>query len=123
MRSLISPDIDKWRDRSAAVIARFGGIGDHTVGRFIIILPLSSGVPLTVIAAAGHGWDHVSVSAPGRCPTWHEMDAIKRLFFETNETAMQLHVPPAEHVNRHPYVLHLWRPHGAEIPRPPEWMV
>jgi hypothetical protein len=47
------------------------------------------------------------------------MEQIKRLFFHAHETAMQLHVPACDHVNHHPYCLHLWRPQDAEIPRPP----
>jgi hypothetical protein len=46
------------------------------------------------------------------------MDHVKRLFFRDEETAMQLHVPPADHVNNHPHCLHLWRPQDIEIPRP-----
>ncbi len=68
-------------------------------------------------------WDHVSISTAARCPTWAEMEQIKRLFFEDHETAMQLHVPPADHINNHPYCLHLWRPTHMEIPRPPGIMV
>jgi hypothetical protein len=78
---------------------------------------------LRVIATAGEGWDHVSVSRANRCPNWPEMEQIKRLFFATVETAMQLHVPPSDHISVHPYCLHLWRPHDVEIPRPPSWMV
>ena len=37
--------------------------------------------------------------------------------------AMQLHVPPRDHVNIHPNCLHLWRPQFAMIPRPEAWMV
>lgn len=122
MRNLNSPDIERWRDRSPQVLAHFGSYGDHTVGRFIVIPP-DHMVPLVVIAAAGDGWDHVSVSASGRTPTWSEMEAIKRLFFEPNECAMQLHVPVKDHINNNPNVLHMWRPHGVEIPRPPGWMV
>lgn len=84
---------------------------------------IPTGVTLTVIASNGYGWDHVSVSLPNRCPNWQEMEHVKRLFFRDDETAMQLHVPPAEHVNIHPYCLHLWRPHDAQIPRPPAIMV
>jgi hypothetical protein len=51
------------------------------------------------------------------------MDHIKRLFFKDEEAAMQLHVPPSENISVHPFCLHLWRPHKAEIPRPPSWMV
>ena len=78
---------------------------------------------LRIIAASGGGWDHVSVSLEDRCPTWAEMEHVKRIFFRDNETAMQLHVPPAKHISFHPHVLHLWRPHGADIPLPPESFV
>ena len=78
---------------------------------------------LRVIACNGEGWDHVSVSREDRIPTWDEMEKIKRMFFREDETAMQLHVPPSRHINCHPHVLHLWRPHDVAIPLPPEWMV
>ena len=68
-------------------------------------------------------WDHVSVSLEKRPPTWYEMEQIKRLFFRSDETAMQLHVPPSQHINIHPNCLHLWSPHGRRIPLPPSWMV
>lgn len=82
-----------------------------------------STMDIAVMAAAGGGWDHVSVSTPSRCPTWAEMDVVKRLFFRDDETAMQLHVPVAQHKNHHPYCLHLWRPHYQDIPRPDPIMV
>lgn len=79
--------------------------------------------PLRIIATASDGWDHVSVSRVDRCPDWSELEQVKRLFFRPDETAMQLHVPPAEHINNAEYCLHLWRPHFAAIPRPPGEMV
>ena len=78
-----------------------------------------NGTPMMVVASNGGGWDHISVSAQGRCPTWDEMERVKRLFFRDNEVAFQLHVPPRNHINNHPYTLHLWRPHDATIPLPP----
>ncbi|MDH2327677.1 hypothetical protein QCN27_12465 [Cereibacter sp. SYSU M97828] len=78
---------------------------------------------MNVIASWADSWDHISVSRPDRCPTWEEMEQVKRAFFLSHETAMQLHVPPTDHKNLHPYCLHLWRPHDAHIPRPPSWMV
>lgn len=78
---------------------------------------------LRIIASWGMGWDHVSVSRGDRVPTWSEIDALKRVFFKDDETAMQLHVPPREHINYHSHCLHLWRPHALEIPRPPGFMV
>ncbi len=81
------------------------------------------GRQLKVIASWGSGWDHVSVSTSKRPPTWREMCVVRRLFFRDDETAMQLHPPLVDHVNIHPNCLHLWRPQGVEIPRPPQWMV
>jgi hypothetical protein len=78
---------------------------------------------LHIIASWGGGWDHVSVSLHDRCPTWDEMERVKRAFFLDGETAMQLHVPVKDHINVHPYCLHLWRPHEGSIPLPPKWMV
>lgn len=81
--------------------------------------------PLMVIATDGQGfgWEHVSVSLPARCPTWEEMCRVKALFWSPDDTVMQLHPPESEWVNNHRYCLHLWRPTGADIPRPPQWMV
>jgi len=78
---------------------------------------------LRCIASFGLGWEHVSVSLPERCPRWDELEFAKRFFFLPHETAMQLHVPPKEHINTHPYTLHMWRPTEMFIPMPPKWMV
>jgi hypothetical protein len=51
------------------------------------------------------------------------MEFVKRRFFHDDETAMQLHVPVAQHINHHPYCLHLWRPQQGHIPTPPPHMV
>jgi hypothetical protein len=75
---------------------------------------------MKVIFSNGGGWEHVSVSVIDRCPTWEEMEDVKRRFWEDSDTVMQLHVPVKDHRNCHPYCLHLWRPtNGQEIPRPP----
>ena len=83
----------------------------------------ATGATLRVIATAAIGWDHVSVSTVKRCPNWPEMSRIKELFFYPDECAMQLHVPEEDHVNTHPFCLHLWRPHDLVIPRPPSILV
>jgi len=81
------------------------------------------GKPLRIIASWGMGWDHVSVSRQNRCPNWDEMEQVAALFFEPTETAMQLHVPAADHISFHPFCLHWWRPQGRAIPRPPNALV
>jgi hypothetical protein len=78
---------------------------------------------IRIIVACGLGWDHASVSLEYRTPLYDEMKAIKRLCFRDDEWAMELHAPPSKHISRHPYVLHLWRPHDVAIPTPPEIMV
>lgn len=108
--------------RDAEWEARFGGPGDEGNGCFKVKSPIDNG-ELRVLASSGMGWDHVSVSRANRCPNWPEMEHVKHLFFRDNETAMQLHVPPSDHINCHPHCLHLWRPQDAEIPRPPGFMV
>lgn len=122
--------LDQYRDPAwEAQIARGAAIPKHLVGAFALPSPVD-GEPLRCMVSAGdpaggkYGWDHVSVSRAERCPWWEEMDFIARTFFRQTEAAMQLHVPPSDHVNYHPYCLHLWRPTGLKkIPLPPSIMV
>lgn len=81
------------------------------------------GVTLKVIASCGFGWEHVSVSLPNRTPTWDEMEFVRELFWQDDETVMQLSVPRSEHISLHRYCLHLWRPTDVAVPVPPAWMV
>ena len=105
-----------WNDVGAFVI-EMGEDG----GRWV--MESADGAPLRVIASDGGGWDHVSVSRVDRIPTWGEMEQVKRAFFRDNETAVEYHVPPSDHINRHEFCLHLWRPQHGAIPRPPSNMV
>ena len=84
------------------VIKFYGSIGDHEADIFGVPSSVDRAV-LPVIASVGLGWDRVSVSRTNRCPNWTEMEQIKRMFFRDDEIAMQLHVPPVEHVNVHPF--------------------
>ena len=80
-------------------------------------------VTLTVIASDADqeiAWEHVSVSLEARCPTWAEMDYVKKIFWPDDEVVMQLHVPAELKVNTHENCLHLWRPLRATIPLPPQ---
>lgn len=91
-------------------------------GRFRIHL---DGVFYLVLASTGAGWEHVSVSLPNkkRCPTWEEMCAIKDLFWDPEEVVVQYHPARSKYVNCHPYVLHLWKPTGRELPAPDSILV
>lgn len=94
---------------------------DGSNGLFLV--KLARNQTLRVIASDGVGWEHVSVSRADRCPTWEEMCAIKDLFWDPEDCVMQLHPPRSEWVSNHNFCLHLWRPAGVEIPRPPSIMV
>jgi len=82
-----------------------------------------AGIWLKVIASDGLGWEHVSVSTVTRCPTHAEMEFIREQFWRDDECVMLLSVPRTEHINCHPYCLHMWRPTESAIPRPPAEMV
>lgn len=119
MRNLHEPEVDRYRD-VAGGNRLWGWAGDETCGAFRV--PIGSH-EFTVVASSGMGWDHVSVSLKNRCPSWGEMESIKRLFFRPDEIAMQLHVATSDHISFHPNCLHIWRPQNAEIPLPPKVMV
>lgn len=114
--------LDQFRMTDKRTRAYFGGIGDETCGCFSVPSPIDGG-EMHIIASAGAGWDHVSVSRKNRCPNWPEMSHVKGLFFKNDETVVQYHVPESDHINVHPNCLHMWRPHKADLPRPPGWMV
>jgi len=114
--------LDQYRRRDAATLAHWGWFGDESCGAFFVPSPID-GAQMMVVASSAEGWDHVSVSRKNRCPNWPEMEHVKRLFFRDDECAMQLHVPPADHLSYHPHCLHIWRPHDVDIPRPPAMMV
>jgi hypothetical protein len=109
------------RIRGKAVIELWGWEGDGTCGAFTFKSPVDR-AEMKVIASCEGDWDHVSVSRNNRCPNWTEMEAVKRYFFNDDETAVQFHVPATDHINCHPACLHLWRFQG-EFPRPPSIMV
>lgn len=117
-------ELNKYRLKNDE-LAIYGTNGDAGNGVFKVFVNNRS---FRVVASNGLGWDHVSVSPCNQkrktCPTWEEMCAIKDMFFDHEETVMQLHPPVSEYVNIHPYCLHLWRPNdGRIIPRPPKEFV
>lgn len=88
------------------------------------MIPIKNGkAQMRVIASDGMGWEHVSVSLPGRCPTWEEMCIIKELFWRDDVVVVQYHPRKSDYVNQHKYCLHLWRPIGVELPMPNPIMV
>jgi hypothetical protein len=121
MRSLFDETINqyRWPDLELKL---YGGRGNDNGGVFAVSSN-ESGKILAIVASNDQGWDHVSVSLPNRTPSWGDMEQVKRIFFLPNEIAMQLHVAESNHISIHPNCLHIWRPHGVEIPLPPKGFV
>ncbi len=80
---------------------------------------------ILTIASDGMGWEHVSVSLPGKkkCPSWEIMCYVKNTFWDSGDIIVQFHPPKSKYINQHEYCLHLWRPIGKEIPIPDSILV
>lgn len=66
----------------------------------------------------GRWWQHVSVSRRSRMPTYDDLALVKRLFVGEHAMALQVFPKASDHVNLHPYCLHLWSPVDGESPLP-----
>ena len=127
MRKNPTSKIEQYRVTSGPMASK------HKSGRSGAFLVPMRGSQLCIIASDGSDWDdaglpkpaweHVSVSLTNRCPTWEEMDFVKRIFWRDDETVLQLHVPRANHIDYHEFCLHMWKPIGVEIPLPPSMTV
>jgi len=120
IRQVLPPHIEASRITKGVMGSKHG---DGPYGAFIVRGP--RGDEMAIVAAGAdyaesHGWEHVSVSLANRCPTWEEMCWVKAAFWPDEDAVIQFHPPLKEHVNAHPYCLHLWRPPaGMHIPLPP----
>lgn len=116
--------VNKYRIRTGAMASDdsigMNGAFQIPCGRVLLFCIASDGSDWDTERLPLPKWEHVSVSLAARCPTWEEMEFIKRLFFRPEETAIEYHVQVKRHINRHPNCLHIWRPIGVEIPMPPE---
>ena len=52
-------------------------------------------------------WLHVSFSRKDRLPSYRDLMKVKELFFR-DLLAIQIFPKPEDHVNIHPFCLHLW---------------
>lgn len=58
--------------------------------------------------ADGRLWVHLSIAGRDRLPTWLELVEVRDWLFGPEALAIQVLAPVSEHVNIHPYCLHLW---------------
>jgi hypothetical protein len=113
----IKPELELRRVNVGALVSYPG----DDFGCFVVVGPCNC--DLRIIVSSGDPdmrWEHVSVSLPNRCPNWPEMCFVKDLFWDAEETVMQLHPPKSQWISNHPYCLHLWLPLDVEIPLPPD---
>ena len=96
----------------------YGCNGDKDNGVFKVRI---KGKRYMIVASAGGGWEHVSVSPYGssNVPPWEVMCAVKDMFFYPEECVVQYHPKKSEYINLATNVLHLWRPTDSEMPTPP----
>jgi hypothetical protein len=73
-----------------------------------------------LILSDGMGWRHLSCTNAQKkiLPNYHVMCRLKACFFPDDAWVVQFHPPPDEHVNDHPYCLHLWQYIAGEMPHP-----
>jgi len=108
-----------------------GPIPSRTGDRHGVFYIRRGSITICVLAAEAcdlSPWEHVSahVKEGGgkmRVPTWGEMCWLKDQFWNDAECVIQYHPPRSDWVNTHPFVLHLWKPVGIDLPRPPIFAV
>jgi len=73
----------------------------------------------TVGQHEGRWWLHVSVSRAKYIPSYEDLAGVKAAFVGEDLQALQIFPRRDEHVNIHPYCLHLWaclEPEGDGLP-------
>ncbi len=123
MKKIPTKSIEQWRITQGRFASdkSFGANGAFQIPHNLVSLRIivSDGTDWKLSGLPGIPFEHVSVSLAARCPTWEEMDFVKRIFWRDDETVFQLHVARENWINNHKYCLHLWKPVGIEIPLPP----
>lgn len=82
-----------------------------------------SGKYLNFIFSHQLGWEHLSVSMPGKTPTWDQMCVMKDIFWNEDEACVEYHPKKEDYVNNHQHCLHIWKPTNETLPLPPSILV
>jgi hypothetical protein len=105
---------ERWRIKSGNFAS------DQTCGfNGHFLVPLD-GELWQVIISDGMGWRHLSITNAQKkmLPPYNVMCRVKACFFGDDAWVVQFHVPPEEHIDDHPYCLHLWQYLDGEMPHP-----
>lgn len=60
------------------------------------------------VEADGKPWLHLSLSHPKRMPTYDDLVYLKKHWAGEDRKCIMVMPPKSEHVNIHPFCLHLW---------------
>lgn len=95
---VIPPSVPGWK------------VVDETANGRTFVNPKIKMVVIASVAqeADGKRWLHVSCSLRNRLPSWSELRMVKDTFVGKDRTAIQVLPPESQHVNIHPFYLHLW---------------
>lgn len=79
----------------------------------------------SVIWSDGAGWEHVSVCPYAKriIPSWDDMCQLKDVFFNDDESVIQIHPPKEQYVSNMDNCLHLWKCSYKEMVLPPSCLV
>jgi hypothetical protein len=67
-----------------------------------------------VIVSKDKGLWHLSISCPGKLPSYDQVKKARYKYLPDVKYAAQIFPPPEEFVNLHPFVLHVWELHPSE---------
>lgn len=75
-----------------------------------------SSVVVSTASFDGVEWTHASMTGPERVPTYEELCQLHRAVWGESGYSYQIQVPADQHVNIHPYALHMWgRADGSPV--------
>lgn len=63
-------------------------------------------------------WLHVSASFPDHLPSFFDMSEVKLLFMGPHVSAIHIFPKLSEHINHHPYCIHLWSALDGQLQLP-----
>ena len=79
------------------------GVNSYTNNKDLIVL-----FSVADIHGDGRIWVHVSASYKDKLPSYNDLCTVKRIFIGDNRKALQIFPIKSDHVNIHPFALHLW---------------
>ena len=107
---------NRWRVRKGQFAS---SDSDGFNGHFLVHL---EGELWLVIVSDQLGWKHLSVTNAQKktvMADWTVMCRLKDAFFSDDDWVVQFHPAKNDHINDHPYCLHLWQSLDEPMPHPP----